>query len=309
MSTFTRFITITSTAILMAAPLYAHKRYAPDSGFKQPQTFTRAFVNINNQANTQPNLPVIQNTPQNNMYVQPPNTIREPMQFINPSFSELADQLEEFQRNFVQANVELELYQNQNYDELMSYQNENNELQQTLCQANQQIYDLQNRNNQLQQTLNQANQQIYQAGQELYQEKQNTRSKLEGVIVFLSVGLLSSGGMRAHAIYRDYYNNKYTPAVLAESDKADVYLDRANQYYKLSRFLLYSAAGIWAYSVLDAYVDAHIYNAQQQVDMLHIDDGSLQQLKSGNELSKASVPKSGYLSSFCFSPIIIPRGD
>ena len=130
-----------------------------------------------------------------------------------------------------------------------------------------------------------------------------TRSKLEGVIVFLSVGLLSGGGVRAHAIYRDYYNNKYKPAVYAESDQADFYFDRSNQYYKLSRFLLYTAAGIWAYSVLDAYVDAHIYNAQQQADMLHIDDESLRQLKSGNGLSKVVVPKGSYLSSFCFSPM------
>ena len=130
-----------------------------------------------------------------------------------------------------------------------------------------------------------------------------TRSKLEGVFVFLSVGLLSGSGMSARAKYLDIYNNQYTPAALAGSDQEDFYFDRANQYSKLSRFLFYTAAGIWAYSVLDAYVDAHIYNAQQQVDMLHIDDESLQQLKAGNGVSKALVPKNGSLSSFCFSPM------
>ncbi len=128
-----------------------------------------------------------------------------------------------------------------------------------------------------------------------------TRSKIQGVIVFLSVGLFAAGGVRADAIYRDFYNNKYTPAVLTDSDQADFYYDRSNQYFKLSRFLLAAAGGIWLYSALDAYVDAQIYNARQRASVLDIDDGSLRQLKPGNGLSKATVPKSGYLSSLCFS--------
>lgn len=132
-----------------------------------------------------------------------------------------------------------------------------------------------------------------------------TRSKIQGVIVFLSVGLLAGGGVKADAIYRDCYNNKYVPAVFDDSDKADFYFDRSNQYFKLSRFLLYTAAGIWAYSALDAYVDAHIYNARQRAKILDIDDGSLRQLKQENELSEvipayAGDPKNGYLSSLYF---------
>lgn len=112
-----------------------------------------------------------------------------------------------------------------------------------------------------------------------------TRSKLEGAIIFLSIGILGGGGARADAIYRHFYNDRYTPAVLADSNQADFYFDRANQYYKLSRFLLYTAAGIWAYSIIDAYVDAHIYNARQQVEMLDIDDSKLRQLKPDAGLS------------------------
>ena len=134
-----------------------------------------------------------------------------------------------------------------------------------------------------------------------------THSKLEGIVVFLAVGALASGGVRADAIYRDYYNNKYTPAVHAGSDQADFYFDRSNQYYKLSRFLLYAAGGIWAYSVLDAYVDAHIYNAQRQAEVLHIDDGSLQQLRQEDGVSKVVIPKNGFLSSFCFLPVSYPK--
>jgi len=136
-----------------------------------------------------------------------------------------------------------------------------------------------------------------------------TRSPLQGIFIFLSVGLLAGGGARADSIYRDYYNNKYTPAILADSDQADFYYDRSNQYFKLSRLLFYTAGGIWAYSALDAYVDAHIYNARQQAKLLEIDDGSLQRLKQENKLSKAIVPENGYLSSFCFGPRIALRSD
>jgi len=132
-----------------------------------------------------------------------------------------------------------------------------------------------------------------------------TRNKLDGALIFLSIGVLAAGGVRADAIYRHFYNDKYTPAVLADSSEADFYFDRSNQYYKLSRFLLYTAAGIWAYSIIDAYVDAHIYNARQQVRTLDIDDGMLQQLKLEVGLNRAVAPKedghkdrSYYLSFF-----------
>jgi hypothetical protein len=124
-----------------------------------------------------------------------------------------------------------------------------------------------------------------------------TDNKLKGIVIFLSVGILAGSGIRSDAIYRDIYNNDYTPAILDDSDQADYYFDRSNQYYKLSRFLLYTAAGIWAYSAIDAYVDAHIYNAQQQVKMLEIDDRRLLELKSDTELGKGIDLKESYLFS------------
>ncbi len=124
-----------------------------------------------------------------------------------------------------------------------------------------------------------------------------THSKLKGAIIFLSVGILAGGGLRSDARYRDIYNNDYKAAVLDDSGQADFYFDRSNQYYKLSRFLLYTAAGIWAYSAIDAYIDAHIYNSQQQVKMLKIDDRRLLELKSDTELSKAIDLRESYLFS------------
>ena len=124
-----------------------------------------------------------------------------------------------------------------------------------------------------------------------------TQNKLKGAIIFLSVGILAGSGIRSDAIYRDIYDNDYKAAILTDSGQADYYFDRSNQYYKLSRFLLYTAAGIWAYSIIDAYVDAHLYNAQQQAEMLEINDEGLLELKSDDELSQAIDLKEGYLFS------------
>lgn len=124
-----------------------------------------------------------------------------------------------------------------------------------------------------------------------------THSKLKGAIIFLSVGILAGGGIRSDARYRDIYNNDYRVAIIDNSGQADFYFDKSNQYYKLSRFLLYTAAGIWGYSVIDAYIDAHIYNSQQQVKMLKIDDRRLLELKSDTELSRAIDLRKSYLFS------------
>lgn len=107
-----------------------------------------------------------------------------------------------------------------------------------------------------------------------------THDKLQGVIVFLSVSIIGSLGIQEDAEYRHYYNDFYRQAVYSGSDKANYYFDKANDYYKLSRFLLYTAAGIWAYSAIDAYIDAHMYNAKQQVIILGINDERLKPLKS-----------------------------
>ncbi len=58
MNTFTKFITITSTALLMAAPLYASQGSSPDSGFEQQQQPVNRALNVNNQDNTQLHPPI-----------------------------------------------------------------------------------------------------------------------------------------------------------------------------------------------------------------------------------------------------------
>jgi hypothetical protein len=106
-----------------------------------------------------------------------------------------------------------------------------------------------------------------------------THDKLQGVAVLLSVGILGGLGIKEDAQYRDYYYNKYRPAVFSGSSQAASYFSKSNDYYKLSRFLLYAAAGIWAYSAVEAYIDAHIYNARKQSAMIDVNSERLQKLK------------------------------
>jgi len=105
-----------------------------------------------------------------------------------------------------------------------------------------------------------------------------THDKLQGVIVFLSVGIIGGFGIYADAEYRDYYN-KYRPAALNDSVQANFYFEKANDYYKLSRFLFYAAAGIWAYGAIDSYIDANIYNARIQASMIDVDSDRFNSLK------------------------------
>jgi len=106
-----------------------------------------------------------------------------------------------------------------------------------------------------------------------------THDRLQGVAVFLTVGILGGLGIQADAQYRDYYYNKYRPAVFSGSNQAASYFSKSNDYYKLSRFLLYAAAGVWAYAAIDAYIDAHIYNARKQSAMIDVNSDRLQKLK------------------------------
>jgi hypothetical protein len=106
-----------------------------------------------------------------------------------------------------------------------------------------------------------------------------THDKLQGVAIFLSVGILGGLGIQTDAQYRDYYYNKYRPAVFSGSSQAASYFSKSNDYYKLSRFMLYTAAGIWAYGIIDAYVDAHIYNARKQSEMINVNSERLQTIK------------------------------
>ena len=113
-----------------------------------------------------------------------------------------------------------------------------------------------------------------------------THNKLQGIVVFLSVGALGGLGVRADAEYRDYYKQYRDIAYSNSSQSSDhdrqkeyYYYGKSNDYYKVSRFFLYAAAGIWVYSAIDSYIDAHVYNARKQSSAINIDSQRLQTIK------------------------------
>ena len=89
-----------------------------------------------------------------------------------------------------------------------------------------------------------------------------TGGKLKGIFSFVaSFGLVTASWI-AWREYKEIYDNDYAPAVLSGSPDADYHYDRANQRYKLSRGLAFTAVGIWAYSMVDSYVSAILRNAE-----------------------------------------------
>lgn len=93
----------------------------------------------------------------------------------------------------------------------------------------------------------------------------------------LLVGALT-GGFLVRSDYLDVYNNEYVPAALIdpESPTSQDAFGRANQRYKTSQFFFFTALGIWAYSIVDSYVSAHIYNAEQKAESLNKTDPALE---------------------------------
>lgn len=94
-----------------------------------------------------------------------------------------------------------------------------------------------------------------------------------GATSFVGTSGLLVGALITHQSFRDVYNNEYVPVALndPEAPEAVFQYNRANQRYKLRQFFLFAAAGIWAYSLIDSYVGANLYNAETKANQL-IDD-------------------------------------
>ena len=87
-----------------------------------------------------------------------------------------------------------------------------------------------------------------------------------------TTGLLV-GALFTHQSFQHVYNNEYVPVASndPEAPEAVFQYNRANQRFKLRQFFLFAAAGVWAYSLIDAYVGANLYNASTKANRL-IDD-------------------------------------
>ena len=94
-----------------------------------------------------------------------------------------------------------------------------------------------------------------------------------GATSFVGATGLLIGALITHQSFRNVYDNEYIPVALndLESPEALFQYNRANQRYKLRQFFLFAAAGVWAYSLIDSYVGAKLYNAEAKANQL-IDD-------------------------------------
>lgn len=105
-------------------------------------------------------------------------------------------------------------------------------------------------------------------------------SKIHGSILLFSSGALVASGFTVRSSAFRIYNDKYIQVKLEALDnpqnnelqqKADHYFDQANQRFKLSQFFFFAALGVWAYGVVESYVDGNIYNAQVKSEELRKD--------------------------------------
>lgn len=106
-----------------------------------------------------------------------------------------------------------------------------------------------------------------------------TESKIRGGILFVSFGALLTGGFTSRIsyqnIYKDYKDIAWDALDNSQDkqlqERKDLFFDRANQRFKLSQFLFFASLGVWAYSIIDSYVNGNIYNAQVKSEKL-LDD-------------------------------------
>lgn len=91
-----------------------------------------------------------------------------------------------------------------------------------------------------------------------------------GATSFMGASGFLIGALITDQSFRDVYNNEYVPVALIDdkSPEALFQYNRANQRYKLRQFFLFAAAGVWAYSLIDSYVGANLYNAEAKANQL-----------------------------------------
>lgn len=98
----------------------------------------------------------------------------------------------------------------------------------------------------------------------------HAHNRFLGVTAFVGTSGLLASALITHQSFQDVYNNEYVPVALIDdkSPEALFQYNRANQRYKLRQFFLFAAAGVWAYSLIDSYVGANLYNAEAKANQL-----------------------------------------
>ena len=98
----------------------------------------------------------------------------------------------------------------------------------------------------------------------------HARNRLLGTTSFVGTSGFLVGALITHQSFRDVYDNQYVPVALQDpkAPEALFQYNRANQRYKLRQFFLFAAAGVWAYSLIDSYVGANLYNAEAKANQI-----------------------------------------
>ena len=97
------------------------------------------------------------------------------------------------------------------------------------------------------------------------------RQPIQGTLFFTATVGLLAGWWVVRREYRSMYDEEYLPAVERyglNSDEAESIYRDVNARFRVSRTLLLTAGGIWLYGLIDAYVDAAIFNAELRAERL-----------------------------------------
>jgi len=113
-----------------------------------------------------------------------------------------------------------------------------------------------------------------------------TESKIRGSILFVSSGAILAGGFISRKSYQNFYQDYKNTAEALDTPQEcknlkecqDLY-DKANQRFKLSQFLFFSSIGVWAYGIIDSYVNGNFYNAQVKSEKLRDDTKKIENME------------------------------
>ena len=105
-------------------------------------------------------------------------------------------------------------------------------------------------------------------------------SYLQGSLSSIGTSALIIGALITHKSFQDIYDNDYAPIAVnnPNSPEAIFQYNRANQRFKLRQFFLFTAVGVWAYSIIDSYVGANLYNATVKANRLINDAKPIEKL-------------------------------
>lgn len=105
-----------------------------------------------------------------------------------------------------------------------------------------------------------------------------TESKIKGGMIFVSTGAFLTSGFILRSNYQNFYQD-YLDAYRESSNQADSLYNQANQRYKLMKFFFFTSVGVWAYGIIDSYVNANIYNARTKSGELLKDVKRIEELE------------------------------